>query len=136
MSLGRDLFGFCESARPWFRVRNWATALTRLVYTGEEDEETLYQCRAKLYVMQADGGWKERGVGALRLNVRAGDGKGARLGTCVVVHSARLAFVPVLIVLTSDARRRGPAAHPQRLAVRRHGVPRRRQARPVDRFRG
>lgn len=51
------------------------------VYTGEEDEQTVYQCRAKLYVMQADGGWKERGVGALRLNVRAGDKGGPRLGT-------------------------------------------------------
>jgi len=50
------------------------------VHTGEEDEETIYQTRAKLYVMQSDGGWKERGVGTLRLNVRASDGKGARLG--------------------------------------------------------
>ncbi|ORY21251.1 hypothetical protein BCR39DRAFT_508438 [Naematelia encephala] len=49
------------------------------VHTGEEDEETLYQTRAKLYVMQTDGGWRERGVGAVRLNVRRSDGRGARL---------------------------------------------------------
>ena len=41
----------------------------------------MYQCRAKLYVMQSDGGWKERGVGALKLNVRSADGKSPRLGT-------------------------------------------------------
>ena len=57
-----------------------STELTMIVYTGEEGEETVYQCRSKLYVMQADGGWKERGVGALRLNVRSSDGKGPRLG--------------------------------------------------------
>ena len=50
------------------------------VHTGEEGEETVYQCRAKLYVMQSDGGWKERGVGALKLNVRESDGKSPRLG--------------------------------------------------------
>jgi hypothetical protein len=31
--------------------------------------------------MQSDGGWKERGVGALKLNVRSADGKSPRLGT-------------------------------------------------------
>lgn len=56
------------------------TQLT-IVHTGEEDEETIYQTRTKLYVMQDDGGWRERGVGTLKLNVRASDGKGARLGT-------------------------------------------------------
>lgn len=50
------------------------------VHTGEEEEETVYQTRSKLYVMQGDGGWRERGVGTLKLNVRASDGKGARLG--------------------------------------------------------
>ena len=51
-----------------------------IVHTGEEGEETVYQCRAKLYVMQSDGGWKERGVGALKLNVKSADGKSPRLG--------------------------------------------------------
>lgn len=50
------------------------------VPTGEEDEETIYQLRVKLHVMEKDGGWKERGTGPLRLNVRKSDGKGARLG--------------------------------------------------------
>jgi hypothetical protein len=50
------------------------------VPTGEEDEETVYQLRVKLHVMEKDGGWKERGTGPLRLNVRKSDGKGARLG--------------------------------------------------------
>lgn len=36
--------------------------------------------RTKLYVMQSDNSWRERGVGVLRLNVRRGDGHGARLG--------------------------------------------------------
>ena len=42
--------------------------------TGEEDEKTEYQCRAKLYtfVAGADGKkeWKERGLGDVRLNVK------------------------------------------------------------------
>ena len=50
------------------------------VPTGEEEEDTVYQTRAKLYVMQSDGGWKERGTGTLKLNVRRADGRGARLG--------------------------------------------------------
>ncbi|KAL7419089.1 hypothetical protein Q5752_005925 [Cryptotrichosporon argae] len=49
------------------------------VPTGEEEEETIHQTRAKLFVMQEDGGWKERGIGVLKLNVRQGDRKGARL---------------------------------------------------------
>ncbi|KAK8847631.1 hypothetical protein IAR55_005490 [Kwoniella newhampshirensis] len=49
------------------------------VTTGEEDEETVYQTRAKLYVSDKEAGWKERGVGILKLNVRRGDGLGARL---------------------------------------------------------
>ncbi|WWD21719.1 hypothetical protein CI109_106206 [Kwoniella shandongensis] len=49
------------------------------VTTGEEDEETVYQTRAKLYISDKDAGWKERGVGILKLNVRRSDGLGARL---------------------------------------------------------
>ncbi|RSH92418.1 hypothetical protein EHS25_008833 [Saitozyma podzolica] len=49
------------------------------VPTGEEEEETVYATRVKLYIMQSDGGWRERGVGALKLNVRRSDGLGARL---------------------------------------------------------
>ncbi|KAL0574310.1 hypothetical protein V5O48_007648 [Marasmius crinis-equi] len=48
------------------------------VSTGEEEEETIHQVRGKLFVL-ADGAWKERGTGLLKLNVRASDGGGARL---------------------------------------------------------
>jgi hypothetical protein len=40
----------------------------------------VYATRAKLYVMQTDGGWRERGVGTVKLNLRRSDGRGARLG--------------------------------------------------------
>lgn len=30
--------------------------------------------------MEKDGGWRERGVGMFKVNVRRSDGKGARLG--------------------------------------------------------
>ncbi|KAG2218681.1 hypothetical protein INT45_013347 [Circinella minor] len=36
------------------------------VITGEENEDTLYQTRAKLYEMEHDN-WKERGLGTLRI---------------------------------------------------------------------
>ncbi|KAI9244177.1 hypothetical protein BDA99DRAFT_566319 [Phascolomyces articulosus] len=36
------------------------------VITGEEDEDTLYQTKAKLYEMEGTN-WKERGVGTLRI---------------------------------------------------------------------
>jgi len=42
------------------------------VVTGEEDENTLYNVRAKLFVM-TEGKWQERGVGQLKLN-QAKDG--------------------------------------------------------------
>ncbi|KAJ8079631.1 hypothetical protein PM082_011218 [Marasmius tenuissimus] len=48
------------------------------VSTGEEEEETIHQVRGKLFAL-ADGSWKERGTGLLKLNVRASDGGGARL---------------------------------------------------------
>lgn len=49
--------------------------------TGEEDEITEYQVRAKLFAMTpgSDSGWKERGVGTLKLNVHNTTGR-ARLG--------------------------------------------------------
>ncbi|KAI8638630.1 hypothetical protein BD408DRAFT_446621 [Parasitella parasitica] len=41
------------------------------ILTGEEDEETIYQTKAKLLVLDtASGNWKERGVGTLRINVK------------------------------------------------------------------
>ena len=38
-----------------------------LVESGEENETTIYQTRAKLYYFDKE--WRERGVGVLRLNV-------------------------------------------------------------------
>ena len=71
-----------------------------IVHTGEEGEETVYQCRAKLYVMQSDGGWKERGVGALKLNVKSADGKSPRLGTLTLFlisfHLLLLSFYAIM----------------------------------------
>ncbi|KAF2774523.1 hypothetical protein EJ03DRAFT_323088 [Teratosphaeria nubilosa] len=43
------------------------------IETGEEGEETLFSCRAKLYAFSAVEGkkeWRERGLGTLRLNCR------------------------------------------------------------------
>ena len=74
-----------------------------IVHTGEEGEETVYQCRAKLYVMQSDGGWKERGVGALKLNVKSADGKSPRLGkffsflSCYFKCIALLTSIPLIL---------------------------------------
>ncbi|KAI7490099.1 hypothetical protein KC351_g824 [Hortaea werneckii] len=50
------------------------------VETGEEEEQTVYSSRAKLYefVTHEDGskGWRERGLGVLRLNVHKPEDKG------------------------------------------------------------
>lgn len=41
------------------------------VTTGEEDEDTIYQTKAKLLVLDAaSGNWKERGVGTFRINMK------------------------------------------------------------------
>ena len=50
------------------------------VVTGEEEEDTVYQVRGKLFALSSQNQWKERGTGMLRLNVRRLDGTGARLG--------------------------------------------------------
>ena len=49
------------------------------MHTGEEEEETVYQVRGKLFALSEQNQWKERGTGMLRLNVRREDGGGARL---------------------------------------------------------
>ena len=48
--------------------------------TGEEDEDTIYSVRGKLFSLD-DNSWKEKGTGLLKLNVKREDGTGARLGT-------------------------------------------------------
>ena len=50
------------------------------MHTGEEHEMTLQQVRAKLYTMDSQDTYKEKGTGMLKVNVRKSDGKGARLG--------------------------------------------------------
>ena len=40
------------------------------MHTGEEDEETVFTVRAKLYIVDTDTkAWKERGTGVVRVNV-------------------------------------------------------------------
>ncbi|CAG8568416.1 13119_t:CDS:2, partial [Acaulospora colombiana] len=50
------------------------------VLTGEEDEVTGYSVRAKLYCMDREQQWKERGVGILKLNFPKNYDKSPRLG--------------------------------------------------------
>ncbi|KAG9094394.1 hypothetical protein FRC06_010854 [Ceratobasidium sp. 370] len=47
--------------------------------TGEEDDLTVFQTRAKLYTQDETFAYKERGTGLLKLNVRRSDGEGARI---------------------------------------------------------
>lgn len=48
--------------------------------TGEEDDLTVFQTRAKLYTQDESFAYKERGTGLLKVNVRRSDGEGARIG--------------------------------------------------------
>lgn len=50
-----------------------------IVITGEEDEFTEFQVRAKLFHLDSTSAWKERGVGSLKLNVNEKTGR-PRLG--------------------------------------------------------
>lgn len=43
------------------------------VDTGEEGEETHFSARARLYFFSKDGGWKERGTGTFKINIRMDD---------------------------------------------------------------
>lgn len=58
------------------------------VRTGEEEEETLFQVRAKLYGLSEHNQWKERGTGLLKINVRREDCTGARLGSSLLFNYA------------------------------------------------
>jgi Ran-binding protein 3 len=60
-------------------------------HTGEEDEDTVYQARIKLFVMDDKGTWRERGTGQLRINVdKKRSGTAPRLGrlgtTCFLTY--------------------------------------------------
>jgi hypothetical protein len=68
-----------------------------IVETGEEDEETVYQVRGKLFALSAQNQWKERGTGQLKLNVRQDDGGGARLRA--LFHSVTVLSVPLTFPL-------------------------------------
>jgi hypothetical protein len=46
-----------------------------LAITGEEDEDTRHQVRCKLYVLEKEGSWKERGTGIFKLNVNHSSAK-------------------------------------------------------------
>lgn len=64
----------------FFLRRNVLSSVLCAVVTGEEDDDTIYQVRGKLYALSDQNQWKEKGTGTLRLNVRQSDGAGARLG--------------------------------------------------------
>ncbi|CAL1714112.1 unnamed protein product [Somion occarium] len=49
------------------------------VYTGEEEEDTIYQVRGKLFALSPQNQWKEKGTGTIKLNIKREDGTGARL---------------------------------------------------------
>jgi hypothetical protein len=65
-----------SKGKPEYPDYNLSTSERRANYLqvprtdGEEDEATLFQCRAKLFALESkETGWKERGVGNLRINV-------------------------------------------------------------------
>lgn len=57
--------------------------------TGEEEEDTVFSIRAKLYILSDQKQWKERGTGPLKVNIRK-DGDGSRLGRTSCHKSASL----------------------------------------------
>lgn len=73
----------CPFTLPASVSRGWlmGSDCTCTVHTGEEEEDTVYQVRGKLFALSDANQWKERGTGMLRLNVRSEDGGGARLST-------------------------------------------------------
>lgn len=60
-----------------------------LVITGEEEEDTVFSIRAKLYILSDQKQWKERGTGPLKVNIRK-DGDGSRLGRSYLYNEAHL----------------------------------------------
>lgn len=48
--------------------------MTSIVATGEESENNVFTCKAKLFHF-SDKVWKERGIGTFKINVRNVDGK-------------------------------------------------------------
>lgn len=62
------------------RVLTKTHGISRLDNTGEEEDLTIFQTRAKLYTQDENFAYKERGTGLLKVNVRRRDGEGARIG--------------------------------------------------------
>lgn len=75
--------------------------------TGEEDERTEYQVRAKLFAMEPppQAGWKERGVGTLKLNVNKKTGRDARLGLYTRFYLRTCAHFPCSVLRTDGVLR-------------------------------
>lgn len=74
-----------------------------VVMTGEEDEETVFQVRGKLFSLSEQNQWRERGTGNLKLNVRRLDSGGARLGTTSVSHTRSRTHFVALLVMRKEA---------------------------------
>jgi Ran-binding protein 3 len=82
----------------------------RLIYvahTGEEDEDTVYQVRCKLHIMDESGAWRERGTGSLRVNIdKKRSGSAPRLGRhavdCKSWQRIRLTYHLVLAVMRAE----------------------------------
>ena len=71
--------------------------------TGEENEDTIFQVRGKLYALSDQNQWKERGTGLLKLNVRKSDAGGARLGkviSCLVLERRLNKLTSILSLLS------------------------------------
>lgn len=80
--------------------------------TGEEEEDTLFQVRGKLYALSDQNAWKERGTGLLKINVRKSDGGGARLGATSICDLVKN-HLPTLLKFISYAQRSGLYAPPK-----------------------
>lgn len=78
--------------------------------TGEEDEDTRYQVRAKLYQLDGVGAYKERGVGLLKIKVRKTDQTAVRLG----MFKMRLSTIPPHKEITDDVFLRTQSCAPMR----------------------
>lgn len=93
-------------------LQTWLLRLTdylSLVTTGEEEEETIHQVRGKLYALE-ESAWKEKGTGLLKLNVRASDGAGARLGE----FNCSSVLCIILTLFCSDAQGSGVCGSAER----------------------
>ena len=94
-----------EGMLPWVVVLlepSRANYRVHVVLTGEENEDTRYSVRAKLYVLDAHNAYKERGLGLLKINVRKEDGSGARLGPNFPILVSRI-LTREYIVMRADA---------------------------------